>query len=102
MPSRLNRQQEARWRLRLTRRDEHAARHEPSAGDPFDLGQVEEATAPPASAPAPVRDLSAERRLRASGGPDDRANYTCSCGYVFEARVSTSVRCPHCGGGQAW
>jgi DNA-directed RNA polymerase subunit RPC12/RpoP len=28
--------------------------------------------------------------------------YTCSCGYVFEADVSTSVACPHCGTGQAW
>ena len=28
--------------------------------------------------------------------------YTCQCGYVFEALVSTSVDCPHCGGAQAW
>jgi hypothetical protein len=28
--------------------------------------------------------------------------YTCSCGYVFEADVTTSVACPHCGAGQAW
>jgi rubrerythrin len=47
-------------------------------------------------------DLSDERRLRESGGPDDRAMYTCSCGYVFEASVSTSVLCPHCGAPQAW
>jgi DNA-directed RNA polymerase subunit RPC12/RpoP len=40
--------------------------------------------------------------MRESGGPDDRAVYTCSCGYVFEADVSTSVTCPHCGTGQAW
>jgi hypothetical protein len=43
-----------------------------------------------------------KRRARESGGPDDRAMYTCSCGYVFEADVSTSVACPHCGAGQAW
>jgi rubrerythrin len=62
------------------------------------------ASAPaPASAPTPAEDdLADERRLRASGGPKDRATYTCSCGYVFEADVSTSVTCPHCGGGQAW
>ena len=47
-------------------------------------------------------DLVDERRLRESGGPDDRAVYTCSCGYVFEADVTTSVTCPHCGTGQAW
>ena len=58
--------------------------------------------------PAPVKQekpapqLSDETRLRASGGPDDHASYQCSCGYVFEADVSTSVSCPHCGTGQAW
>ena len=50
----------------------------------------------------PIDDLADERRARESGGPDDRAVYTCSCGYVFEADVSTSVACPHCGAGQAW
>jgi hypothetical protein len=69
---------------------------------------AEAATAAPAApaqaahAPAPVDDLADERRMRESGGPDDRAMYTCSCGYVFEADVSTSVTCPHCGTGQAW
>ena len=52
--------------------------------------------------PEPEADLTDERRMRESGGPDDRALYTCSCGYVFEADVSTSVTCPHCGTGQAW
>ena len=50
----------------------------------------------------PVDDLADERRAREAGGPDDRATYTCACGYVFEADVSTSVACPHCGTGQAW
>src|SRR5512132_1045006 len=50
----------------------------------------------------PADHLFAERRARESGGPDDRAMYTCSCGYVFEADVTTSVACPHCGAGQAW
>ena len=54
--------------------------------------------------PPPVADddLADERRARESGGPEDRAMYTCSCGYVFEANVSTSVACPNCGAGQAW
>ena len=56
----------------------------------------------PALEPAESDEFAAERRLRASGGPDDRAQYTCGCGYVFDARVSTSVSCPHCGGLQAW
>ena len=39
---------------------------------------------------------------KAAGGPCDRAVYKCSCGNEFEAAVSTSVQCPHCGTGQAW
>jgi hypothetical protein len=46
--------------------------------------------------------LAATHRQRQGGGPDDRAQYACSCGYLFEADVSTSVTCPHCGTGQAW
>jgi len=57
---------------------------------------------PSPTPPEPEADLTDERRMRESGGPDDRAVYTCSCGYVFEADVSTSVTCPHCGTGQAW
>jgi hypothetical protein len=35
--------------------------------------------------------------------PDlDTSLYTCSCGYVFEAPVSTRIDCPHCGNQQAW
>ena len=42
--------------------------------------------------PAPVVD----------GPPQDRATYNCSCGYVFEADVTTSIRCPHCTVELAW
>jgi hypothetical protein len=45
---------------------------------------------------------SPQARERAAGGPDDRAAYRCACGCVFEAPVSTTVGCPHCGGAQAW
>jgi hypothetical protein len=41
-------------------------------------------------------------RAKRSGGPEDRALYSCACGYAFKAEVSTSVGCPHCGAGQAW
>jgi hypothetical protein len=41
-------------------------------------------------------------RAREAGGPIDRACYSCECGYLFVAAVSTTVRCPHCGAGQAW
>jgi hypothetical protein len=43
-----------------------------------------------------------QARERAAGGPEDRAAYTCACGHVFEAAVSTTVGCPHCGDTQAW
>jgi hypothetical protein len=44
----------------------------------------------------------AAQRVREAGGPVDRASYSCACGYLFSASVSTSVSCPHCGAGQAW
>lgn len=57
--------------------------------------------APAAASPAPAghRDTA---RARRSGGPIDQAQYTCGCGLVFDAAVSTSVACPHCGATQAW
>jgi hypothetical protein len=68
-----------------------------------------ETPAPPAEpaaaaepAPRPVDEHLAERRHRASVAPEDTAHYACSCGFQFEAAVSTSVACPHCGTGQAW
>jgi hypothetical protein len=41
-------------------------------------------------------------RAKRSGGPEDRALYSCGCGYAFKADVSTSVGCPQCGTSQAW
>jgi hypothetical protein len=49
-----------------------------------------------------VQVESAEQRVREAGGPVDRASYSCACGMLFEAKVSTTVLCPHCGAGQAW
>src|SRR5271168_1441687 len=45
---------------------------------------------------APPVDIDSER-VREFGGPVDQAQYTCGCGYVFDAAVSTTVACPHCG-----
>ena len=56
----------------------------------------------PAPAPRPAPMHPAERRMRDAGGPDDRATYSCGCGFLFEAPVSTSVPCPHCDTVQAW
>lgn len=56
----------------------------------------------PAPEPRPEPMHPAERRMRDAGGPDDRACYSCRCGFFFEAPVSASVRCPHCDDVQAW
>jgi len=53
------------------------------------------ATPPRAEAPATAS-------ARRAGGPQDRALYSCGCGYAFKATVSTSVGCPNCGTAQAW
>jgi hypothetical protein len=67
---------------------------------------VEPAPPVPASAAEapeqPIDEHLAERRHRASVTPEDTALYGCSCGFQFQAPVSTSVSCPHCGTGQAW
>jgi hypothetical protein len=42
-----------------------------------------------------------ERNKRANVS-QDAALYSCACGYVFKAAVTTSVGCPHCGSAQAW
>jgi hypothetical protein len=47
-------------------------------------------------------DVPLSRRRQELGRQHDQAQYTCQCGFVFEAPVSTSVGCPHCGGTQAW
>ncbi|HXD55172.1 MAG TPA: hypothetical protein VN618_10505 [Solirubrobacteraceae bacterium] len=53
--------------------------------------------APPSDGYDPAVD-----RVRSAGGPLDVAVYTCGCGYLFSAAVSTTVCCPHCGTDQAW
>ncbi len=82
----------------LTKRSERSARRRRQVGDSH---RAEHASAAPhththsQSGPAP-----SERR---HGGPsEDRALYTCECGYAFEALVTTSVGCPHCARTQAW
>jgi hypothetical protein len=43
-----------------------------------------------------------DRDRRSGNGNEDRALYSCSCGYAFKARVTTTVGCPQCGATQAW
>ena len=47
-------------------------------------------------------EVAAARSRGQGGQSQDRALYTCSCGFAFDALVSTSVGCPHCGSTQAW
>ncbi|MGH2873497.1 MAG: hypothetical protein ACRDL5_13690 [Solirubrobacteraceae bacterium] len=55
----------------------------------------------PAAGPADA-GACVSAREREAGVSHDEASYTCLCGFVFEALVSTSVQCPHCGVSQAW
>ncbi len=56
-----------------------------------------------AERPAGAIEPEGSSRERRHGGPsEDRALYTCECGYAFEALVTTSVDCPHCTRTQAW
>ena len=48
----------------------------------------------------PPHATAARRRLEPA--TEDQAMYSCACGFIFQAAVSTSVGCPHCGGSQAW
>jgi rubrerythrin len=49
--------------------------------------------------PAPTPTPSRSRR----GLPDqDRALYSCECGYAWHGEVTASPGCPHCGTPQAW
>ena len=56
----------------------------------------------PQSIPATAYAAPVRERARRSDGPEDRALYSCACGYAFKATVTTSVGCPHCGQTQAW
>ncbi len=78
---------------------------EPSLAVQHDLTTQPSLTAEPSL--AVQHDLTAQpdpavQRVREAGGPVDQASYTCACGYLFLAAVSTTVTCPHCGSGQAW
>ncbi|HUN79641.1 MAG TPA: hypothetical protein VMU32_12005 [Solirubrobacteraceae bacterium] len=56
----------------------------------------------PPSATAPERGRATRRNHAAAVSSHDRASYACGCGLLFEAPVTTTVACPHCGAAQAW
>ena len=41
-------------------------------------------------------------RARRGAGPEDRALYSCECGFQWTGEVTASPSCPHCGLPQAW
>jgi rubrerythrin len=41
-------------------------------------------------------------RARRGGGSEDRALYSCECGFAWTGEVTASPSCPHCGQPQAW
>jgi hypothetical protein len=98
--------------LRTITEHSHPRRPRDRRTAPRKRAATERATAlvqPPASA-QPVSPPNSERlrrdpaaqRVRAEGGPLDRASYSCQCGYLFEAPVTTTVECPNCAAHQAW
>jgi hypothetical protein len=94
--------------VRNTRRDKGIRRRRAAstafpAVRPSEGAQPQAEDVQPKAVPAAaiVDDGSPTRRHR-HGVPQDNAVYNCGCGYVFEAAVTTSVDCPHCGTGQAW
>jgi hypothetical protein len=95
--------------LRLRRRPWRSAAQRPAprraassaARALSDPGAGSEAAAGVPASAASVPD-PAVMRVRRAGGPVDHASYTCACGYVFTAPVSTTVCCPHCAAGQPW
>jgi hypothetical protein len=89
-------------RVRSDRQSEMRRRSGSRRGSVLRRDQASTPVDEPATAAPEEDDLFDERRLRASGGPSDRAQYTCGCGFVWEADVSASVACPHCGTAQAW
>jgi rubrerythrin len=54
-------------------------------------------------APEPRAALSVSQvRARRGSGPQDRALYSCECGFPWTGEVTASPGCPHCGTPQAW
>ncbi len=84
-----------------TRRRAGSFRDRHSAAPAASTADSPAETATHGAEPAPRDDATPARR-RQHGPVEDNALYSCHCGFVFEAAVSTTVACPHCGDGQAW
>ena len=59
--------------------------------------------APRRGAPAPPGGRAPTQARARRGLPDqDRALYSCECGFAWHGEVTASPGCPHCGTPQAW
>jgi rubrerythrin len=84
----------------MLQRREREGERSPEGGAAAESAVVRPQPAP--TPPAAHDDHFDERRWREAGGPQDRAQYACACGYLWETTVSASVACPNCGSAQAW
>jgi len=55
----------------------------------------------PEARPRPALSVS-QVRARRGGGIEDRALYSCECGFTWTGEVTASPCCAHCGTPQAW
>jgi rubrerythrin len=55
----------------------------------------------PEPRPRPIATVS-QYRARRGGSNQDRALYSCECGFAWTGEVTASPGCPHCGTPQAW
>ena len=56
-------------------------------------------------APSPARRSAipvSQVRARRGSGVEDRALYSCECGFAWKGEVTASPCCAHCGTPQAW
>jgi hypothetical protein len=83
--------------LTRTRRSETLARRVRERGAGLAPARVSRALRGPSAEPAP--HASERRDVDPS---QDVAVYNCHCGMVFDAPVSTTIACPHCGDAQGW
>jgi hypothetical protein len=94
--------------LRRIRNNEAARKSVGAQGPAADRAAAEHARTAHTGAPANQRPpRGSEVRPTVPGrrrepATEDEAMYSCGCGFIFQAAVSTSVGCPHCGNSQAW
>jgi hypothetical protein len=64
--------------------------------------QRRQSQAPARRAPQRPALSVSQVRARRGSGIEDRALYSCECGFVWTGEVTASPCCAHCGTPQAW